>query len=142
MLQLQLNEAIGATYDNLIKLSLRHRPDLLIIGEIRDAETARAVIRASLTGATVFSTVHARSVAGVYARMLELGVSPEELNNSLQGIAYQRLIGGGGVVDFAKGNYQNHSSDKWNEQIECLLAAGHISPRQAETEKIVLGSTA
>ncbi|MCY0530011.1 ATPase, T2SS/T4P/T4SS family, partial [Klebsiella pneumoniae] len=56
MLQLQLNEAIGATYDNLIKLSLRHRPDLLIIGEIRDAETARAVIRASLTGATVFST--------------------------------------------------------------------------------------
>ena len=142
MLQLQLNEAIGATYDNLIKLSLRHRPDLLIIGEIRDAETARAVIRASLTGATVFSTVHARSVAGVYARMLELGVSPEELNNALQGIAYQRLIGGGGAVDFAKGNYQNHSSDKWNEQIECLLAAGHISPRQAETEKIVLGSTA
>ncbi|WP_161944208.1 GspE family protein, partial [Streptococcus suis] len=107
MLQLQINEAIGATYDNLIKLSLRHRPDLLIIGEIRDAETARAVIRASLTGATVFSTVHARSISGVYARMLELGVSPEELNNALQGIAYQRLIGGGGVVDFAKGNYQN-----------------------------------
>lgn len=47
MLQLQLNEAIGATYDNLIKLSLRHRPDLLIIGEIRDKETARAVIRVS-----------------------------------------------------------------------------------------------
>ena len=43
MLQLQLNEAIGLTYENLIKLSLRHRPDLLIIGEIRDSETARAV---------------------------------------------------------------------------------------------------
>ena len=54
MLQLQLNEAIGLTYENLIKLSLRHRPDLLIIGEIRDSETARAVVRASLTGATVF----------------------------------------------------------------------------------------
>lgn len=54
MLQLQLNEAIGLTYENLIKLSLRHRPDLLIIGEIRDIETARAVVRASLTGATVF----------------------------------------------------------------------------------------
>ena len=50
MLQLQLNEAIGLTYENLIKLSLRHRPDLLIIGEIRDSETARAVVRASLTG--------------------------------------------------------------------------------------------
>ncbi|HEL1617631.1 TPA: Flp pilus assembly complex ATPase component TadA [Streptococcus suis] len=142
MLQLQLNEAIGATYDNLIKLSLRHRPDLLIIGEIRDAETARAVIRASLTGATVFSTVHARSISGVYARMLELGVSPEELNNALQGIAYQRLIGGGGVVDFAKGNYQNHSADQWNAQIDRLFAAGHISLRQAETEKITLGSPA
>jgi competence protein ComGA len=55
MLQLQLNEAIGLSYENLIKLSLRHRPDLLIIGEIRDSETARAVVRASLTGATVFS---------------------------------------------------------------------------------------
>ncbi|MFH6624717.1 competence type IV pilus ATPase ComGA [Streptococcus suis] len=142
MLQLQLNEAIGATYDNLIKLSLRHRPDLLIIGEIRDAETARAVIRASLTGATVFSTVHARSISGVYARMLELGVSPEELNNALQGIAYQRLIGGGGVVDFAKGNYQNHSADQWNAQIDRLFAAGHISLGQAETEKIALGSPA
>ena len=56
MLQLQLNEAIGLTYENLIKLSLRHRPDLLIIGEIRDSETARAVVRASLTGATANSS--------------------------------------------------------------------------------------
>lgn len=139
MLQLQVNEAIGATYDTLIKLSLRHRPDLLIIGEIRDVETARAVIRASLTGATVFSTVHAKSIAGVYARMLELGVSPEELQHALQGIVYQRLIGGGGVVDVATKDYQAHPAYSWNEQIESLLAAGHISPRQAETEKIIAG---
>ena len=78
MLQLQLNDQIGMTYDNLIKLSLRHRPDLLI-GEIRDKETARAVVRASLTGVTVFSTIHAKSVRGVYERLLELGVSEEEL---------------------------------------------------------------
>lgn len=136
MLQLQLNEAIGSTYDNLIKLSLRHRPDLLIIGEIRDRETARAVIRASLTGATVFSTVHAKSIPGVYARMLELGVSPEELQHALQGITYQRLIQGGGMIDHAHENFESHSPDKWNQQIDDLLAAGHISPRQAETEKI------
>ncbi len=136
MLQLQLNEAIGATYDNLIKLSLRHRPDLLIIGEIRDKETARAVIRASLTGATVFSTVHAKSIAGVYQRMLELGVSQDELDNALQGIAYQRLIAGGGVIDFARENYQSHKNDQWNAQIDQLFAAGHITERQAETEKI------
>ena len=136
MLQLQLNEAIGLTYENLIKLSLRHRPDLLIIGEIRDSETARAVVRASLTGATVFSTIHAKSIRGVYERLLELGVTEEELAVVLQGVCYQRLIGGGGIVDFANKDYQEHQPTSWNEQIEQLLKDGHITSLQAETEKI------
>ncbi|SDB23628.1 competence protein ComGA [Streptococcus henryi] len=136
MLQLQLNESIGMTYDNLIKLSLRHRPDILIIGEIRDSETARAVLRASLTGTMVFSTIHAKSIAGVYARLLELGVSHQELVNSLRLIAYQRLIGGGGVIDFADSDFQNHQPDKWNEQIESLARDGHITAAQAKIEKI------
>ena len=136
MLQLQLNEAIGLTYENLIKLSLRHRPDLLIIGEIRDSETARAVVRASLTGATVFSTIHAKSIRGVYERLLELGVTEEELSVVLQGVCYQRLIGGGGIVDFANKDYQEHQPTNWNEQIDQLLKDGHITSLQAETEKI------
>ena len=136
MLQLQLNESIGLTYENLIKLSLRHRPDLLIIGEIRDSETARAVVRSSLTGATVFSTIHAKSIRGVYERLLELGVSEEELAVVLQGVCYQRLIGGGGIVDFANQNYQDHQPTSWNEQIDQLLKDGHITSLQAETEKI------
>lgn len=137
MLQLQLNETIGMTYDSLIKLSLRHRPDLLIIGEIRDQETARAVVRASLTGATVFSTIHAKSVRGVYERLLELGVSEDELRMVLQGVCYQRLIGGGGVVDFVSQNYQEHEAAVWNQQIDQLFAEGHISAEQRQTEKIV-----
>lgn len=136
MLQLQLNESIDMTYDSLIKLSLRHRPDVLIIGEIRDSQTARAVIRASLTGTTVFSTIHAKSIPGVYARLLELGVSPEELANSLRGIAYQRLIAGGGVIDFADSNFQNHSPDEWNQQMERLFADGHITAWQKASETI------
>ena len=136
MLQLQLNETIGLTYENLIKLSLRHRPDLLIIGEIRDSETARAVVRASLTGATVFSTIHAKSIRGVYERLLELGVTEEELAVVLQGVCYQRLIGGGGIVDFANKDYQEHQPTSWNEQIDQLLKDGHITSLQAETEKI------
>ena len=136
MLQLQLNEAIGLNYENLIKLSLRHRPDLLIIGEIRDSETARAVVRASLTGATVFSTIHAKSVRGVYERLLELGVSEDELAVVLQGVCYQRLIAGGGIIDFANENYQEHQAEKWNGQIDQLLKEGHITAHQAETEKI------
>ena len=137
MLQLQLNEAIGLTYESLIKLSLRHRPDLLIIGEIRDAETARAVVRASLTGVTVFSTIHAKSVRGVYERLLELGVTEAELKIVLQGICYQRLIAKGGIVDFVSERYQEHEPSDWNKQIDQLYAAGHITFEQAETEKII-----
>jgi len=137
VLQLQLNEAIGMTYDSLIKLSLRHRPDLLMIGEIRDQETARAVVRASLTGVTVFSTIHAKSIPGVYERLLELGVSEEELKIVLQGVCYQRLIKGGGVTDFVTKDYQQHSSKKWNQQIDALYEAGYIQLDQAQAEKII-----
>lgn len=137
MLQLQLNEEIGMTYDNLIKLSLRHRPDILIIGEIRDSQTARAVIRASLTGAMVFSTIHAKSISGVYDRLLELGVSIEELNNSLRMIVYQRLVGGGGVIDFATENFQEHSCAQWNSQMDRLAQGGHITLQEAKIEKII-----
>ena len=118
VLQLQVNQAIDMTYDSLIKLSLRHRPDVLIIGEIRDKETARAVIRASLTGVTVLSTIHAK------------------LDNALQGIAYMRLIKGGGVIDFARENFQNHSSTNWNQQLEGLVKQGCLTERDIQGEKI------
>ncbi|MDO4668130.1 MAG: competence type IV pilus ATPase ComGA [Streptococcus sp.] len=137
MLQLQINETIGMDYDALIKLSLRHRPDLLIIGEIRDKKTARAVVRASLTGVTVFSTIHAKSIRGVYERMLELGVNEDELRVILQGICYQRLIGGEGIVDFVKKNYQKHEAIIWNQQISQLFSDGKINEEQAQTEKII-----
>ncbi|MDV5973698.1 ComG operon protein 1 [Streptococcus canis] len=136
-LQLQVNDDIGMTYDNLIKLSLRHRPDILVIGEIRDSQTARAVIRASLTGAMVFSTVHAKSISGVYARLLELGVTRAELDNCLALIAYQRLLNGGTLIDATQKNFEHYLPDRWNQQIDQLLAAGHLSPKQAMLEKIV-----
>lgn len=138
MLQLQLNSDIGMTYDELIKLSLRHRPDILIIGEIRDSETAHAVVRASLTGAIVFSTIHAKSIPGVYERLLELGVSKQELENSLRAIVYQRLIGGGGVIDFVKENFESHRPECWNAKIESLVKDGHITAEQAKIEKIAI----
>ncbi|AXQ77707.1 type II/IV secretion system protein [Streptococcus chenjunshii] len=136
MLQLQINESIGMTYDHLIKLSLRHRPDILIVGEIRDETTAHAAIRASLTGIVVFSTIHAKSIAGVYDRLEELGVSQGELSSCLQLIAYQRLIGGGGVIDFAAENFQNHVPDSWNKQIDRLVKGGYITKEEARLEKI------
>ncbi|GAA3018295.1 competence type IV pilus ATPase ComGA [Tetragenococcus solitarius] len=91
-LQLQTNEKIQQTYDQLIKLSLRHRPDLLIIGEIRDQLTAKAAIRAALTGHTVLATVHAKGVAETKSRLLDLVGSQTELGGCLNGIIYQQLF--------------------------------------------------
>lgn len=136
-LQLQVNDSIGMTYDNLIKLSLRHRPDILVIGEIRDRETAQAAIRASLTGIMVFSTVHAKSIPGVYYRLLELGINQNELENALRLIVYQRLMGGKGLIDFTNKNYISHSHEKWNQAIDQLVAKGHFPEEKGEKEKII-----
>lgn len=139
--QLQVNEAIGNDYESLIKLSLRHHPDLLIVGEIRDEKTAKAVLRASLVGYTVFSTIHAKSISGAYARFLDLGVKKEELNQALQGIFYQRLLSGKGLVDFTEKNFEKHSPEKWNGWLGKLAADGYLTARQAQTEKITIDQT-
>jgi competence protein ComGA len=91
-LQLQTNTKIDLTYDVLIKACLRHRPDILIIGEIRDSLTAKAAIRASLTGHTVFATIHSRGLTGATERLIELGVQERELKECLKSVIYQRLI--------------------------------------------------
>lgn len=136
MLRLQINEAIGLSYDALIKLSLRHRPDILIIGEIRDTKTAKAVIRASLTGAMVLSTVHAKSIPAVYDRMIELGISQKELDACLCGISYQRLLKGGGIVDVAKENFTQHSSEVWNGKVARLYDGGYLTAQEKERETL------
>lgn len=91
-LQLQTNTVIGQTYDTLIQLALRHRPDCLIIGEIRDSLTAKAAIRAALTGHKVFATVHAANLAQTKSRLRDLLPSENELDYCLGGIIYQRLL--------------------------------------------------
>ena len=91
-LQLQINPKIAQTYDTLLKLALRHRPDLLIIGEIRDESTAHAAVRAALTGHRVFATVHARNLEGTLIRIHELTKKKEELSECLAGVIYQELL--------------------------------------------------
>ena len=91
-LQLQLNQKIGLNYEKLVKVCLRHRPDVLIVGEIRDRETAQAVIRGALTGHTIYSTIHGLNKESIVPRLLELGVSAQELQQCLRGVIYQRLL--------------------------------------------------
>lgn len=91
-LQLQVNDKIDQTYEQLLKLALRHRPDLLIIGEIRDQKTARAAIRAALTGHRVFATVHARNLEGTATRIVDLVGEKEDFFECLAGVVYQEIL--------------------------------------------------
>lgn len=91
-LQLQVNRLAGMDYQDLLRVGLRHRPQVFIIGEIRDSETAQMAIQAALSGHLVLATVHARSAGGVVARLRQLGIDPYYLEQSLSGVCYQRLI--------------------------------------------------
>ena len=91
-LQVQVNEKAGISYEHLLKSSLRHHPDVLIVGEIRDEETAKMVIRGALTGHLIVASIHAKNARGVLSRMMELGVSMPLLEQTLIGIAFQNLL--------------------------------------------------
>lgn len=93
IIQLQVHEP-DVTYENGLKQALRHDPDVIMVGEIRDAQTAKMVIRCALTGHLVLSTIHANSASGVINRMLELGVNKDDLGQVLQIVSSQRLIKG------------------------------------------------
>lgn len=90
--QTQVNELAGLGYQELLRVSLRHRPQILIIGEIRDPETAAMAVRAGLSGLLVLATVHARSAPGVFQRLHQLGVSHADLDQTVSGACYQRLV--------------------------------------------------
>ncbi|BDR58535.1 hypothetical protein XA3_09980 [Xylocopilactobacillus apicola] len=91
-LQTQVNLSAKMSYSEIIKACLRHRPDVLIIGEIRDETSAHAAITASLSGHLVFSTIHARSIYGVLDRLTDLGISMTTLKNCLNSVCYQRIL--------------------------------------------------
>lgn len=91
-LQLQVNDKAEMTYQALIKVALRHRPDVLIIGEIRDAKTAKAAVDAALSGHLVLSTIHAQTAKGTVTRLTQLGVDFNAIKQAVTGVAYQRLL--------------------------------------------------
>lgn len=90
--QNQVNEAIGLSFAKFLKHALRQDPDILLVGEIRDRETAKIAIQASLTGHLVLSTIHTNDSPSTITRMLEMGVEPFLLSSSMLGFMAQRLI--------------------------------------------------
>jgi len=90
--QNQVREDIGLTFARILKHTLRQDPDILMVGEIRDAETAQIAVQASLTGHLVLSTMHTNDSASSISRLLEIGIEPYLLAPSLIGVIGQRLV--------------------------------------------------
>ncbi len=91
MVQIQINEKGGFGYDEGIRQLLRHDPDIIMLGEIRDSDAALMAVRAGLTGHLVFATIHAFSAESTIERMIELGVNPIQLKDVLICVSNQRL---------------------------------------------------
>jgi competence protein ComGA len=92
ILQVQVNEKAGITYQAGLKAALRHDPDIIMVGEIRDKETAQFAFEASLTGHLVLSTIHAKNTQGTIYRLLDMGITPIELGQSLIGVCSIELL--------------------------------------------------
>lgn len=90
--QVAVNTKIDLTFANGLRSFLRHDPDVIMLGEIRDGETAEIAIQASLTGHLVFSTVHTNDAAGSFTRLIDMGVEPFLVASSLLAIMAQRLV--------------------------------------------------
>jgi general secretion pathway protein E len=90
--QIHVKPQIGLTFANGLRSIVRQDPDVIMVGEIRDAETAEIAIQAALTGHLVFSTLHTNDAAGAVSRLLEMGVEDYLLASSLLGVLAQRLV--------------------------------------------------
>lgn len=90
--QMPVNEATGTTFASLLRSTLRQDPDVILVGEIRDAETAKTAMQAAMTGHLVFSTVHSRDTVGSVFRLLDLGIEPFLVASGLNLLMAQRLI--------------------------------------------------
>lgn len=90
--QIQTNERIGLTFGSALRAILRQDPNVIMIGEIRDLETAEIAINASLTGHLVLSTIHTNDSSGVFPRLIDMGCEPFLIATSLLGVIAQRLV--------------------------------------------------
>lgn len=92
LIQVQIRPEIGLTFAKCLRSILRQDPDIVMVGEIRDLETAQIAIQASLTGHLVFSTLHTNDAPSTIARMLDLGLEPFLITATVEGIVAQRLV--------------------------------------------------
>jgi general secretion pathway protein E/type IV pilus assembly protein PilB len=90
--QIQVNSKIGLTFAASLRSILRHDPDVILIGEMRDLETAESAIQASLTGHLVFSTLHTNDAPSAFTRLIDMGIEPFLVSSTVEGVMAQRLV--------------------------------------------------
>ncbi|MEY8662142.1 competence type IV pilus ATPase ComGA [Ligilactobacillus faecis] len=140
-LQLEVNEPAQMSYEILLKAALRHHPDIFIIGEIRDTQTAHIALTAALSGHLVLSTVHAMSATGILTRLEDLGLSKKDVLQVTQCFSYQRLLplkDGTQAVLFDlifKQEFETvfrsemTMTKEWRDELERSVAEGKITKR-------------
>ena len=123
IMQVPINDAVGMTFGKALRAFLRQDPDRILVGEIRDFETAQIAIEASLTGHFVFSTLHTNDSASTVTRLIDMGVEPFLICSSLSGVLSQRLIRR--VCSNCKVEYEPTDEDLERLQLTREEVAGH-----------------
>lgn len=122
--QIQVNGDVGLTFATGLRSILRQDPDVVMVGEIRDSETANLAVQAALTGHLVFSTLHTNSAAGVLPRLLDMGIEPFLIASTVNTIIGQRLVR---RVATNRQSYQSNPIETQN----ILTTVGHLLPKNA-----------
>jgi type IV pilus assembly protein PilB len=128
--QIQVNAEVGLTFANGLRSILRQDPDVVMVGEIRDGETASLAVQAALTGHLVFSTLHTNSAAGVLPRLLDMEIEPFLIASTVNTIIGQRLVR---RVATKRETYQSSPIETQN----IMATIGHLLPKtQADVAKV------
>lgn len=129
--QIQVNTNVGLTFASGLRSILRQDPDVVLVGEIRDKETAQLAVQAALTGHLVFSTLHTNSAAGVLPRLLDMGIEPFLIASTVNTVIGQRLVRR--IADEGKQKYESSKTE--TESIQKTL--GNLLPKKKEDVKVV-----
>lgn len=148
-LQLQINEAAGFTYEEGIKELMRHDPDVIMIGEIRDAQSAQMLLRSALSGHLIFTTIHAKCCTEAIRRLQEFGLHAKDLQETLTAICAQRLYRKNHSEErvciyeilerkHLRAYFQKQALPKQHrdifEEIRCAVAEGIVSKEEASID--------
>jgi len=129
--QIQVHAEVGLTFSSGLRSILRQDPDVVMVGEIRDQETAQLAVQAALTGHLVFSTLHTNSAAGILPRLLDMGIEPFLIASTVHTVIGQRLVRR--IPEEGRESYQSDAA----ETAAIKETLGHLLPKTAEEAEAI-----